>query len=232
MLSTLVANECKKLLVAVPSDSLRTQLSNKFSTLGLLREFGMVDESCHNPIVGVINQKFESEDELLEFISKTNVVVTTMSILAGSEYQQQMTLSNSFSHLFVDEVHHSEATTWKKIITQFDKQKVFLFTATPFRNDGKNLDGKFIFNFSLKEAQSQGYYKTINFLPIREYDKEEADKKIAHRAVTQLREDIANGYPHIIMARCVSKNRAKEVFEYYEEYEDLNPVIVYTGVPG
>ena len=61
MLSTLVANECNKLLVAVPSDSLRTQLSNKFFTLGLLREFGMVDETCHNPIVGVINQKFEKE---------------------------------------------------------------------------------------------------------------------------------------------------------------------------
>jgi superfamily II DNA or RNA helicase len=232
MLSTLVANMCEKLLVAVPSDSLRTQLSNKFNTLGLLREFGMVDESCHNPIVGVINQKFENENELLEFVSKTNVVVTTMSILAGSHYQQQITLSNSFSHLFVDEAHHSEAATWKKFITQFDKKKVFLFTATPFRNDGKNLDGKFIFNFSLKEAQNQGYYKTINYLPIREYDKEEADKKIAQRAVTQLREDIANGYPHIIMARCVSKNRAKEVFAYYQEHEDLNPVIVYTGVPS
>lgn len=232
MLSTLVANECKKLLVAVPSDSLRSQLSDKFITLGLLREFGMVDETCHNPIVGVINQKFESEEGLLEFISKTNVAVTTMSILAGSTYQQQMAFSNSFSHLFVDEAHHSEASTWKKFITRFDKEKVFLFTATPFRNDGKNLDGKFIFNFSLKEAQRQGYYKKINYLPIREYDKEEADKKIASRAVTKLREDIANGHPHIIMARCVSKNRAIEVFEHYKEYEDLTPVLVYTGVPG
>ncbi|WP_299442614.1 DEAD/DEAH box helicase family protein [uncultured Aquimarina sp.] len=232
MLSTLVANECKKLLVAVPSDSLRTQLSNKFITLGLLREFGIVDETCHNPIVGVINQKFDSQEDLLEFISKTNVVVTTMNILTGSTYQQQMTFAQNFSHLFVDEAHHSEASTWKKFIKNFDKEKVFLFTATPFRNDGKNLDGKFIFNFSLKEAQKQGYYKKINYLPIREYDKEEADKKIASTAVAKLREDIANGYPHIIMARCVSKNRAKEVFEHYEEYEDLKPVIVYTGVAG
>lgn len=232
MLSTLVANECSKLLVAVPSDSLRTQLSNKFTTLGLLREFGMVDDTCYNPIVGVIHQKFESEGDLLEFVSKTNVVVTTMKILTDSTYQQQMVFPQSFSHFFIDEAHHSEARTWKKFINRFDKEKVFLFTATPFRNDGKNLDGKFIFNFSLKEAQRQGYYKQINYLPIREYDQDEADKKIADRAVVQLREDLANGYPHIIMARCVSKNRAKEVFKHYEEHEDLNPVIVYTGVPG
>ncbi|MBO0330400.1 DEAD/DEAH box helicase [[Muricauda] lutisoli] len=232
MLSTLVANECEKLLVAVPSDSLRTQLSNKFSKLGLLREFGMVDDTCHNPIVGVIQSKFESKESLLEFITKTNVVVTTMSILGGGDYQHQMAFSDSFSHLFVDEAHHSAASTWKKFINRFDKEKVFLFTATPFRNDGKNLDGKFIFNFSLKEAQRQGYYKQINYLPIREYDKDEADKKIADRAVEQLREDLANGYPHIIMARCVSKSRAKDVFKHYKEHEDLNPVIVYTGVPG
>ncbi|WP_282118174.1 DEAD/DEAH box helicase [Maribacter aquivivus] len=232
MLSTLIANECKKLLVAVPSDSLRTQLSDKFTNLGLLREFGMVDETCHNPIVGVINQKFDSLEDLLEFVSKTNVVITTMSILGGSNHQHQNAYSDSFSHLFVDEAHHSEASTWKTFINRFEKKKVFLFTATPFRNDGKNLDGKFIFNFSLKEAQKQGYYKKINYLPIREYDKEEADKKIAIKAVEQLKEDIANGYPHIIMARCVSKNRAKEVYEYYKGYINLNPVIVYTGVPG
>ncbi|WKK83388.1 DEAD/DEAH box helicase [Marivirga arenosa] len=232
MISTLVVNECKKLLVAVPSDSLRTQLSAKFSTLGLIRDFGMVNDSCHNPIVGIINEKFESEEYLLEFITKSNVVITTMSILAGSSYEHQIAFSNSFSHLFVDEAHHSEASSWKEFINHFNKEKVFLFTATPFRNDGKNLDGKFIFNLSLKEAQRQGYYKQINFLPIREYDKTEADKKIAVKAVNKLKEDIANGYPHIIMARCVSKNRAVEVFEHYRIYEDLNPILVYTGIPN
>jgi len=232
MLSALIANECEKLLVAVPSDSLRTQLSTKFATLGLLRDFGMIDNNCLNPIVGIINQKFETNEQLTEFVSMCNVVVTTMSILAGSPQQQQLLIAESFSHFFVDEAHHSEANTWKQFINHFNYKKVFLFTATPFRNDGKKLDGKFIFNFTLKEAQKQGYYKRINFLPIREYDKQEADKKIAAKAVQQLREDIASGYQHIIMARCVSKNRAKEVFEHYQIHEDLNPLLIYTGVSG
>lgn len=231
MLSTLIVNECNKLLVIVPSDSLRTQLSSKFSTLGMLREFGLVDNSCENPIVGTIYKKFIHLEELINYISKVNVVVTTMDILSGSSDEQKSIISQNFSHLFVDESHHSEASTWKKFIKYFDDEKVFLFTATPFRNDGKKLEGKFIYNFSLKKAQEQQYYKKINFLPIREYEPKEADRKIAEKSVEQLRQDIENGYNHMIMARCVSKIRAIEVFEYYEEYHDLKPVLVYNGVP-
>ncbi|SUB93758.1 Uncharacterised protein [Porphyromonas macacae] len=69
-------------------------------------------------------------------------------------------------------------------------------------------------------------------MPIREYNRKLADEKIAERAVQQLREDIANGYNHIIMARCKDKIRAKEVFEHYKQYEDLNPVMVYTNIGG
>lgn len=232
MLSALIANQCNKLLVAVPSDALRGQISNKFIGLGLLKEFSIVDKSCQSPIVGIMNQKIGDNDILADFISKSNVVVTTMDILTGSSSEQKFIYSDTFSHFFIDEAHHSRATTWENLIKYFDKKKVLLFTATPYRNDGKKLDGKFIFNFSLRQAQKQGYYKEIKFLPIREYEKREADIKIAEKAVAQLREDMGNGYGHIIMARCVSKNRALEVFEHYQKYEDLNPVMVHTGIAG
>jgi superfamily II DNA or RNA helicase len=232
MLATLISNKCKKLLVSVPSDSLRTQISEKFITLGLLKEYGIVDEDCHNPIVGIINSGITDMAILRDFISKVNVVVTTMDILTDSITDAKTLFSQEFSHLFVDEAHHSEARTWKELIERFDKEKVFLFTATPYRNDGKNLQGKIIFNFSLRKAQEQKYYKQINYLPIREYNRKLADEKIAERAVQQLRKDIANGYNHIIMARCKDKIRAKEVFKHYEQYEDLNPVMVYTNIGG
>lgn len=232
MLATLVSNKCKKLLVSVPSDSLRTQISEKFITLGLLKEYGIVDESCYNPIVGIISSGITDNAILRDFISKVNVVVTTMDILTDSTPDAKTIFAQEFSHLFVDEAHHSEARTWKELIGRFDKEKVFLFTATPYRNDGKNLQGKVIFNFSLRKAQEQRYYKQINYLPIREYNRKLADEKIAERAVLQLKEDIANGYNHIIMARCKDKTRAKEVFKYYEQYEDLNPVMVYTNIKG
>lgn len=232
MLATLISNKCKKLLVSVPSNSLRTQISEKFITLGLLKEFGIIHEDCYNPIVGILNSGISDIAILRDFISKVNVVVTTMDILTDSTADAKTLYSQEFSHLFVDEAHHSEAQTWKELIDNFDKEKVFLFTATPYRNDGKNLQGKIIFNFSLRKAQEQKYYKQINYLPIREYNRKLADEKIAERAVQQLRADIALGYNHIIMARCKDKIRAKEVFKHYEQYEDLNPVMVYTNISG
>jgi superfamily II DNA or RNA helicase len=232
MLATLIANCCSRLLVSVPSDSLRTQISDKFITLGFLKEFGIADPSCLNPIVGVINHGFQNPEELQNFLFKCNVVVSTMSLLTVFSAAQKLILSNSFSHFFIDEAHHSEADTWRELINKFNKEKIFLFTATPFRNDGKSLQGKVIFNFSLRKAQEQKYYKTINYLPIREYNRKLADEKIAEKAVQQLKADIAAGYNHILMARCMSKPRAKEVFEYYQKFPEHNPVVVYTGVAG
>ncbi len=232
MLATLIANCCKKLLVSVPSASLRTQIAQKFITLGLLKEYGIVDESCLNPIVGIVFSAFDTPQDLQNFIDKCNVVVSTMTLLTDFSTQQKEILNSSFSHLFVDEAHHSEAKTWKELINRFDKEKVFLFTATPFRNDGQSLQGKQIFNFSLRKAQEQKYYKQINYLPIREYNKDLADKKIADKAIEQLRADRANGFNHFIMARCKDKVRAREVFEYYNDYVEFNPVLVYTGIAG
>lgn len=232
MLSALVANQCEKLLVAVPSDSLRGQLYGKFLSLGLLKKFGVLEEQAHHPLVGMMRSGIGEPDALRAFIAQSNVVITTMSILAGMSATQKALLSEEFSHLFVDEAHHSEASTWKDLIRVFRKEQVFLFTATPYRNDGKKLEGKFIFNFSLKKAQEQQYYKKINYLPIREYDRQKADEAIAIKAVERLREDRANGYDHILMAKCRTKDRAREVFQYYEQHAELNPVIVYTGVTG
>ena len=230
MLTTLIANRCEKIIITVPSEALRTQIFNKFYTLGLLKKFEIVNEKALNPRVGILQQNFTESGELLEFINECNVVVTTMSILSKNSNEQLSLLSENFSHLFIDEAHHSEARSWNRVRLFFNESKILQFTATPFRNDRKRVDGKIIFNFSLKKAQEQGYFKPINFLPIREYDFKKGDKIIANKAVEKLREDIASGYNHILMARCENKSRAKEIFEIYEEFEDLNPIMVHSSI--
>src|SRR5690606_35535412 len=55
MIAAMIALPCKKLLVTVPSDSLRTQLSRKFLPLGLLKQFGIFEHSAINPIVAILN---------------------------------------------------------------------------------------------------------------------------------------------------------------------------------
>lgn len=230
MLSILIANQCKRILVTVPSDALRGQLANKFLTLGVLKSFGIIEEQCLYPRVAIVREGMANTNDWNCIINESNVIVTTMPLLASCSSDVISLLSSNISHVFVDEAHHSEAPTWNSIINSFDDSKVTLFTATPFRNDGKKLQGKFIYSFSLKDAQNSGYYKPIDLLPIREYNRSESDKQIATKAVERLKEDLRNGHDHILMARCATKKRALEVFDYYKEYQDLSPVLVYTGV--
>lgn len=237
MLSVLVANQCDKLLVTVPSDPLRSQIAEKFRSLGLLVKPDkngkrILNSGAKYPIVGVLNTGFQSINELEAFFDKCNVVVSTMNLVSGSPLNQQVKLGKICSHLFVDEAHHSKAGNWDKFIKNFDKKKVIQFTATPYRNDGKFLDGDIVYNFTLKEAQEQGYFKTIDFLPVRVYEVEKADIEIAKKAVERLKEDRANGEDHLLMARCETKQRAEAVFDIYKQYSDLNPVIIHSGVRG
>lgn len=231
MLSILIANQCAKVLVTVPSDALRDQLANKFLTLGVLHKFGIVTSDCSYPNVGIVKEGMDYNG-WYTLIEKSNVIITTMPLITNCESEIINLLKENISHLFVDEAHHSEAKTWSEFIDSFDDEKVTLFTATPFRNDSRRLKGDFIYNFSEKDAQSQGYYKPIKFIPIREYDLIQADKHIAEVAVKQLRSDMENGYDHILMARCSTKQRAKEVMEIYQQYSDLNPVMVFSSMPN
>ena len=234
MLSALVAGKCKKLLVTVPTSALRNQLYGKFKNLGVLKDpkFGIVGENSLYPIVGVVNTAFRSVEELTAFVEKCNVVITTMQIIDSAPQEQQDVYVSAFTNVFVDEAHHIVAASWRKFADRFPKDRLIQFTATPFRNDGQRLDGKIIFNYPLKQAQNDGYYRTIKFLPIREYDDDKADKAVAAKAIEKLREDLAAGYHHLLMARCESKKRAMEVFGIYQELcPDLNPVVLYSGHP-
>lgn len=231
MISALVANQCEKLLVTVPSNSLRTQLFEKFVTFGLLKKFGVIGEKSLYPIVGIIREKFDTVDELKSFIEQCNVIVTTMDILISRTEEEQEIIVSQCSNIFIDEAHHVKAPSWNNFKNKFPIEKVIQFTATPFRNDGQRLDGKIIFNFPLSMAQQQGYFTKIDFIPIREYDSEKADKIIADTAVARLREDLKS-YNHILMARCYPKKRAEEIYKLYEIHSDLNPVIIYSGCPN
>lgn len=230
MLSSLISLKTEKLLVTVPSDALRQQIGDKFFTLGLLKEFGIINKQVLYPRVGILYNGIQTSDELNEFIEKSNVIITTMPLITSMAEELQTILANKCSQIFVDEAHHIKAGTWDSFRKKFPNEQVVQFTATPFRNDGKKLDGKIIFNFPLSEAQKDGYFTEIEFLPIKEYDLKLGDKRIAEVAVERLRKDIAEGFPHILMARCADKKRAEEIFEIYKQYEDLKPVVIHSTI--
>lgn len=233
MLSILIAAQCKKLLVLVPSDVLRGQLYEKFTTLGILPkpDFGIVPSDIKRPYVAKVTGSI-GIDEWRNLLSRSNVVVTSMTLLANCSPEILRLMMSSFTNVFVDEAHHSEAATWESVISTFESDRVTLFTATPFRNDGKRIAGKFIYTFTLREAQRQGYYKRINYCPVRVYEPQLSDKEIAEKAVGILKRDQEDGFDHILMARCSSIKRANEIFKYYEPYHEFSPVVISSKTLG
>jgi hypothetical protein len=81
MLSVLVAEGCPRLLVVVPTDALRTQIAEKFLSLGLLKTpaFQVVSDQAQYPVVGVLNKRPTDAAQVDSFFRKCNVVVTTMA---------------------------------------------------------------------------------------------------------------------------------------------------------
>ena len=229
MLSILVSERCKKLLVVVPTDALRTQIADKFLTLGILKDFGILSAKGLYPVVGTLKHKPKNCDEVDTFFEKCNVIITTMNIAGQCPSEVQERMAHHCPFLFIDEAHHIGAQTWKSFKEKFNNRKILQFTATPFRNDDKPVEGKIIFDYSLKKAQEEKYFKHIYFKPVREYNPKKVDRVIAERAIKQLRED-RKKYDHIMMARVESVKRAEEIFAIYKEYKEFNPVQIHTGI--
>jgi superfamily II DNA or RNA helicase len=230
MISILVSTPCTKLLVVVPTDALRYQLARKFCTLGILRDPGnaVLRETANYPVVCTLLHIPRDAHEVDEIFEHSQVIVTTSAVAGGCTNTVQDRMAELCPYLFIDEAHHAEAPTWKRFKERFRDRKILQFTATPFREDGQLLDGNIIFNYPLKKAQDDGYFKPIAFKQVIEFNREKADAAIASAAIEQLRADASKG--HILMARVDSIARAEAVFKIYEQYTEFNPVQLHTGV--
>lgn len=230
MLAVMVSTPCEKILVVVPTDALRAQLAQKFLTLGILKDndYRILKESASYPVVGILRHKPRNTSEVDDVFGRCHVVVTTSQIAGQCSDEIQDRMAHHCPYLFIDEAHHVEAPTWRSFKDRFSSRRVLQFTATPFREDGKPLDGKIVFKYPLKKAQDQGYFKPIHFEQVWEFNPTDYDKAVAERAVEQLRRD--EKFNHILMARVDSVQRAREIFPLYEKYPEYNPVQIHTGI--
>ncbi|MDX3866893.1 DEAD/DEAH box helicase [Streptomyces europaeiscabiei] len=229
MLALLVAARMERLLVLVPSAALRDQIAGKFETLGILQKDQIVTSAALRPRVGRLEHGFKDPEEAARFVESCNVVVATPQILNRSVGNVRTALLSSFSHLIVDEAHHSPADTWARVIDDFADRPVLLFTATPFREDGRRLPGRTVFRFPLREAQRLEYFKHINYRAV--FGVEDVDRELAELAVGQLRADLAAGHDHLLMARAESIPKAEELGTLYQELaSEFQPTVVHQNV--
>lgn len=225
MLALLVAAQLPRVLVLVPSEALREQVSGKFERLGVLQELGIVPASTLRPVVGRISHAFGSTENAHVFASACNVIVATPQALSACTVEVRETIANLCSTLLIDEAHHVAARTWSSVRDLFSSKDVVQFTATPFREDGRFLQGKMVYEFPLREAQNQGYFSTIDYTAVM--DLRDLDQAVARQAVARLSRDVDAGYDHVLMARVSSIVRAREVKQVYDAVaEQFHPVII------
>ncbi|MEU3511310.1 DEAD/DEAH box helicase family protein [Streptomyces longwoodensis] len=229
MLTVLVACRPERLLVLVPSVALRDQIAAKFESLGILQQQEIVSPAALRPCVGRVTRRFTDAAEAKAFASACNVVVATPSVLHYCVPEAREALLAEFSHLIVDEAHHAPASTWTNVIRQFEDRRVLLFTATPFREDGRKIPGRTVFRYPLRQAQAENYFTTIDYRAVLSL--EGNDQKIAELAVQRLRADLEAGYDHLLMARVNTVRRAREICALYQELaDDLGAVALYDGL--
>lgn len=215
MLSVLIHQQCNRLLVLVPSRTLRRQIFNKFVLLGKLREIGVLSDGALNPRVALIEHGITDVVEAKDLAAEANVIIATASVLNKFSDEAKQVLVGECSHLFIDEAHHVPARSWNDVKAMFAGKPVLQFTATPFRRDSKPIEGDIIYNYPLGLAQEEGYFRKINLLQLQEFDETKSDEAIAKAAIAALDIDIEKSLNHMIMARCNDKNRAEEVFRLY-----------------
>lgn len=232
MLALLVCAKLPRLMVVVPNTALRDQIADKFLSLGKLAECGCVPADIHPPVVATLRRRPSSASEVDDIFRRANVIVATMNVAGQCSPEVQERMAGLCSHLFIDEAHHIAARTWADFKRRFRDRPVLQFTATPFRMDGKRIDGRYIYTYPLTRAQNEGYFRTVNFVPVSEFDAEEADTAIAERAGRQLRQDCIEGNDHLLMARVRTTKRADDVLALYRKrFPEFNPVAIHTGIP-
>lgn len=236
MIATIVSEKIVRSVIVVPTDLLRKQTVDKIQSFGILKKIGVIDESSVSPTVVLLKSMPKTADEMETLISNANVVVLTMSIATKLSKECNKRLVDFAQLLIVDEAHHIAAKSWGNFKADYVEagKKILQFTATPFRNDGKKIDGKIIYNYPLSKAQEEGYFQKIHFFPIREFNEKKGDLSIAKKAIECLEKDIHEGKDHIILVRTTSINRARNLYEniYLKYYSRYNPVLVVSGLPA
>ncbi|MCB1509276.1 MAG: DEAD/DEAH box helicase family protein [Hyphomicrobiaceae bacterium] len=232
MLALVAAVPIHRLLIVVPNDALRTQISEKFAHLGVLKICGCLARDAKHPVVANLKSIPKTLEEVDDVFRRANVIVTTMNVAGRAEPAIQQRMAELVTHLFIDEAHHIGAKTWRGFRSQFGHVKVMQFTATPFRRDKGRVDGRHIYVYPLRKAQEENYFRQIEYLPVNGIDQADADNKIIEKVGEIIARDRDAGFDHVVMARCEDKNRANALHaRYAARYPEHNPIILHSDMP-
>lgn len=233
MLVTTLADKANKTLVIVPTIELKNQIAEKFATWGILRKLGVIPTFTSNPTILPLN-KILSNTDYIKHLEKADIVISTPAFIARAAPEVKEKICNLFSHVYFDEAHHVIANEWDIIKKLFKKTKIVQFTATPYRNDRRPIEGKIIYNYPLSQALKDNCFSKISLVTVDERHPKKKDKAIADAAINRLLQDRKNGWNrHRMMVRAENTFHAENLFlDYKNWFPNERIILIHSKTPN
>jgi DNA repair protein RadD len=154
---------CDRVLVLVPNLGLVTQMKEDLDAVdhpaaNAYKKYGLLtDEQIASSDIFVL--------PLTQKVNRTDIQDHQIIVANYHKFQDIAkwfgTSNDLIDLIIIDEAHHQAANTYQELIKFFDQSKVVGLTATPFRSDGKPVDGKNIYTYHFRQAVQKGYIRNI-----------------------------------------------------------------------
>ncbi len=210
----------KRVLVLSSSVLVRGQIVNEFRDLITLKYCNVFHKDLESPKVKEIKSAIKTAKDWNE-LKKYDVVIGIPKSLNEGINGTLRPSENLFDLILVDEAHHVPAYTWSNIVSAFSKAKKVYFTATPFRRDKKEIEGRTAFNYPLSMAYDDKIFGDIGYYAVNVIEGINPDVLLAKEANKIFKADRKEGLNHYLMVRTDSKAHSKELNEIYQAETDL-----------
>lgn len=204
-----------RILVITPSRVVREQITEEFKVLRVLKKLGAVDASLATPSVYSVIRTVQQDE--WSGLSQFHVIVAVPNSISPGIEGVSGPPADFFDLVLVDEAHHGPAPIWTALLERVSGAKVIQFTATPFRRDEREIAGRLIYTYQLRDAYRDGVFGQLEYQAVLPRAEESPDAAIADAATAQLASDRQRGFDHRLMVRTGTKVRAHELLGLYRE---------------
>lgn len=149
-----------RVLIIVPNLEIRRGVARALDITSndcFWRKIGILENLSNGPFRAELNSKANIHD-----CHQAHFAITNIHQLASSVDRWIPCFKDDlFDLILVDEAHHNVAASWQRVFDQFPEAKIISLTATPFRSDGREVEGQTIYRYSFSRAMQNGYIKQL-----------------------------------------------------------------------
>jgi len=220
--------QAERALIITPSRFVRNQIAQDFKTLRTLKQVGAIAPDLPVPSIYENKRRIRSDQAWNDLVQYDAVVSLPNS--ASPAYKDIPNPPQGlFDIILIDEAHHSPATTWYELIAAFPGTRSVLFTATPFRRDGKEIKGRHVYTYPIQRAFEDDIFGEMVYIPVEAPQGVSPDIALALETERVFNEDSNAGFVHTVMVRANSRSRADELGAIYREHTALKLEVIHSG---